>query len=108
MYILPPGDERRHKDSHRVSKFYGGRTLFGEHVTYSKLASMISRGATVRKTRLTAEFGYEQWRRHYPAHATAALFAVDPASHIHWYTAEKQPEPKEEWTVYALNVPDEE
>ena len=106
LFILPSRDDRREHDKHRVSRFYSGRVLFNESNGYGKLASLISQGAVVKKTRLTENFTYENWQEHYRNRPTIELFAVDPANHIHWYTVEKQPEPSDQWTVYALSVPE--
>jgi len=80
-----------------------GRTLFGKDVTYTKLASLISQGAEVRTTKITASFTWEDFRAKYKKKVTP-LFAVTPKGHLRVFTAEDEIRPTTGWTLlYLLN-----
>lgn len=105
VYSLPGQGEKEEK--HEVAREHRGATLFGPEMTYARLASLINRGAVVRKTRLSEEFDFDAYlkvenRQVWP------LFAVDARDHIHVFSAEKQPEPKPGWAVFGLIKEDEE
>jgi NhaP-type Na+/H+ or K+/H+ antiporter len=48
-----------------VSIDLAGRTLFADGLTYRALSERIARGMKVKRTALTKEFGYEEFRRRY-------------------------------------------
>lgn len=102
VYTLAAEEQAKEHDKHRASGAYKGRTLFDSDVTYARLAALISRGSTIRKTPLTDSFSYEDWRTRYHASQTVALFAIDSSGRIHWFTAEDQPSPKTGWIMFAL------
>ena len=54
----------------------GGRTLFGSEFLYERLDEGLQRGAVIKTTPLTAEFGLEQFADHYGV-AACPLFVVD-------------------------------
>ena len=53
-----------------------GRALFGGEIAYDDLLGRLLRGGSVRATRLSEEFGAEEWRAQHPD--SWPLFAVDP------------------------------
>lgn len=86
---------------HEVAPEHRGATLFASDMTYARLASLLSQGAEIRKTRLTEEFDFRAYlqtgnRQVWP------LFAIDNRERIHVFSAEKQPEPKAGWHVLGL------
>jgi len=99
VYSLPWQSEKEEK--HDVAAHHRGATLFGPDMTYARLASLISQGADIRKTRITEEFDFKAYlavekRQVWP------LFAVDPKDRIHVFTSESQPEPRAGWSVIGL------
>ncbi|WP_435099876.1 cation:proton antiporter [Arhodomonas sp. AD133] len=75
--------------------------LFGEKVTYARLASALGQGATMRATGLTEHFDWDAYRKHYGA-AALPLLAVDPAGAVHVFGDVHAPSPGDGWRVIAL------
>lgn len=78
-----------------------GATLFGPEMSYARLASLLSQGAEIRKTRITEEFDFDAYlstsgRQVWP------LFAIDSRDRIHIFTAEGKPEPRAGWHILGL------
>ncbi|MBL7249835.1 cation:proton antiporter [Alloalcanivorax sp. C16-2] len=99
VYSLPWVSEK--EDKHEVAAHHRGATLFSNEASYARLASLISQGAEIRRTRITEEFDFQAYlavedRQVWP------LFAIDPRDRIHVFTAEAQPEPRPGWSVMAL------
>jgi len=99
VYSLPWQSEKEEK--HDVAAHHRGATLFGPDMTYARLASLISQGADIRKTRITDEFDFKAYlnvenRQVWP------LFAVDSRDRIYIFTSESQPDPKAGWSVIGL------
>ncbi|WP_295801489.1 sodium:proton antiporter [uncultured Microbulbifer sp.] len=93
--------------SHRVSEEYAKKQeLFSENATYSRLASLAAKGATIRTTRLTDAFTIEDYRETYGSRATR-LYAVDPQGKIHIYTVSHELELKPDWQIVSLIAPEE-
>lgn len=100
IFSLPT--QRSDKEvKHEVAPEHRGATLFGADTTYARLASLLSQGAEIRKTRLTEEFDFNAYlqtagRRVWP------LFAIDPRERIFVFSEESQPAPKAGWHVLGL------
>ncbi|MEO1903847.1 MAG: sodium:proton antiporter, partial [Alcanivorax sp.] len=99
VYSLPWQSEKEEK--HDVAAHHRGATLFGPDMTYARLASLLSQGADIRKTRITEEFDFKAYlavenRQVWP------LFAVDSKDRIHVFTSESQPEPRAGWSVIGM------
>lgn len=89
------------EDKHEVARQHRGATLFSAEMSYARLASLISRGAVIRKTGLSEEFDFDAYRN-VAGRQLWPLFAVDSRDRIHVFTAERQPEPKPGWSVFSL------
>jgi len=89
------GQADRHTTSDRA------QVLFGDDLTYKKLASLMSQGAEIHCTRLSESFGMADYLG---ARATrpVPLFAVDPQGRLHPYTSRHTPEPGPGWSVLGL------
>ncbi|WGL17882.1 sodium:proton antiporter [Microbulbifer bruguierae] len=93
--------------SHQVSEEYAKRLeLFSGNATYSRLASLVAKGATIRTTGLTEAFTIEDYRETYGSRATR-LYALDPHGKIHIYTTSHEFSLKEGWQIVSLIVPEE-
>ncbi len=88
-----------------VSSRHGGYTLFGEEVTYEALTERLARGWEIRRTRLTRDFDFEQYRGRYGGKAVP-LFAIGPKGKLAVFTAERKVQPQVGWTVIGLVPPD--
>jgi len=93
--------------SHQVSEDYAKKlALFSDSASYSRLASLVAKGATIRTTRLTEAFTIEDYRETYGNRATR-LYAVDPQGKIHIYTIAHEFELAPEWQIVSLIAPDD-
>ncbi|MBD1574198.1 sodium:proton antiporter [Vibrio sp. S17_S38] len=89
-------------EKHQVVEDKHGRTLFGEDVSYKKLASLINQGAEVKHTKLTAEFKWEDYVMKYSDGHRLSLFTVDPKGNIHVLSNDSSHKTAEGWTVVSL------
>jgi NhaP-type Na+/H+ or K+/H+ antiporter len=75
--------------------------LFGKDVSWSKLASLLGQGATVRSTPLTEEYDFESFSvsQHQPA---INLFALDDEGRLRVFSSHAELAPGPGWTVISL------
>lgn len=99
IYSLPGQSEKEEKLE--AAPHHGGATLFSADMTYARLASLLSQGAEIRKTRITEEFSFEDYLK-VEGRQAWPLFAVDGRGHIQVFTAESKFEPKPGWSVFGL------
>ncbi|MFI2812498.1 MULTISPECIES: sodium:proton antiporter [unclassified Microbulbifer] len=93
--------------SHRVSEEYAKKLeLFAENATYSRLASLVAKGATIRTTRLTESFTLDDYGETYGNRATR-LYVVDPQGRVHINTVSHEFALKADWQVVSLIAPEE-
>ncbi|MFC6632400.1 cation:proton antiporter [Microbulbifer taiwanensis] len=93
--------------SHRVSEEYARKlALFSESATYSRLASLVAKGATIRTTGLTETFTIEDYRETYGNRATP-LYALGPQGKIHICTVTHEFALEAGWQVVSLIAPEE-
>lgn len=106
IFTLASPDESKENRKKRTSDLYKGRILFNATATYGKLASLIARGGTVKKTNIGENFSFEDWKTRHTQNGTVPLFAKDNKGQIVWFTAQDDIEPQPGWTIFAL-VPEE-
>ena len=100
------GNESDLRASHQSSGSYTDTLgLFGEGISYSKLASLRAKKAQVKKTQLTDNFSFENYIEQYGTRALP-LFAIDDTGYCHVFCAQKTPTPKAGWTIIGLISPD--
>ncbi|GAA5118555.1 cation:proton antiporter [Alloalcanivorax gelatiniphagus] len=99
VYSLPWVSEK--EDKHEVAAHHRGATLFSSEASYARLASLISQGAEIRRTRITDEFSFEAYLK-VEDRQVMPLFAIDTRDRVQVFTAEQQPEPKAGWSVIGL------
>lgn len=83
-----------------------GRCLFGEKTTYSELNHLITSGYTLKKSRLTVEFGYDRFRETYKDNVIP-LFLIDEERELTFFTLDDQPTPSAGQEIVALVRPAE-
>lgn len=92
--------------SHKVSEEYAKKLeLFSESATYSRLASLVAKGATIKTTRLTEAFTIEDYRETYGNRATQ-LYALDPQGRVHINTISHEFELQADWQIVSLIAPE--
>jgi CPA1 family monovalent cation:H+ antiporter len=93
------GEQRR-----ALSREFRGRTLFGDEVSYERLAKMLTAGAEVRTTRLSETFDYQDFvRKHWKR--SVLLFAMTPKGQLRVVVAGEKLEPGPGWRLVALIQP---
>ncbi len=89
----------------RGEQGHTGRTLFGDGLDAGRLRRALERGARIRATQLTEQFGPADYLARYGERATP-LFVVDEDRELQVVTADAAPELKAGRTVLALVVDD--
>lgn len=98
-------NEQQLRPSHQVSESYAKRLgLFAEDVTYGKLAALVSKGATIKTTRLSDSFSYDDYHQQY-ADRALPLCALDPQNKLFLFTISQELKPKAQWRIVSLIMP---
>ncbi len=79
--------------------------LFGDGVTFSKLATLTFQGASVKTTALTESFHYDDYQERY-GNRSLPLFALDERGSCHLFTSDQTFNPAAGWQIIALISPD--
>ena len=92
------------EDKEQVSRTninHRAEVLFGDDVTYAKLASLISKGASTKKTNLSDSFSYQDYQEQYGKLAIP-LFAFNEKGQLHFFTYDDELVPEADWTIISL------
>ena len=98
-------DGRRHNSSlekHSASQAHNGAALFGEDISYKKLASLINQGGEIKHTKLSDNFTLEDYYAQYKGSQLIPMFAIDPKGYIYTYTINDEFVVKAGWTIVSL------
>jgi NhaP-type Na+/H+ or K+/H+ antiporter len=101
IFALQSETERNAPENLRVSRPHPGYELFGEDVTYSRLARMIGRGAEVRGTRLTEAFDFAALQAALGKDGLP-LFAISPKGKLEAFVVDGELKPEADWVVLVL------
>lgn len=101
LYTLLSGGETRRSDKHRVSDQHRGRSLGQNLLSYPQVAGLLARGAEVRSTLLSENFGWDDYQALHGDRANL-LFARDPNDWLHVATPEQPLKPTSGWTLISL------
>ncbi|KJG06920.1 sodium:proton antiporter [Photobacterium angustum] len=96
---------RRHNsglEKHSASQAHNGAALFGEDISYKKLASLINQGGEIKHTKLSDNFTLEDYYTQYKASQLIPMFAIDPKGYIYTYTISDEFVVKAGWTIVSL------
>jgi NhaP-type Na+/H+ or K+/H+ antiporter len=99
VFTIQSGIEERH-DKHKISGERSGRLLFDGERSIEELVALIQDGWKTRKTKLSDEFGFEEYRS---KHSEAVvLFAVDTKGRVTFPVGDEEFEPRPGWSITAL------
>ena len=99
-------NEQQQRPSHQVSESYVKKLgLFSEEATYGKLAGLVAKGSTIKTTRLSDSFTYEDYKAQYSERAIK-LCALDTQNHVHMFTTSNNVKPKADWKIVSLVNPE--
>ena len=101
VFTLRSAGEKDGSEKSRLGEKLRVPRLFGQEVSIQKLASLVSKGYQVKATRLTAEFGLEEFDSRYGE--VLKLFAIDPRGKLRAYTDEHSPKPGDGWHILFLH-----
>jgi NhaP-type Na+/H+ or K+/H+ antiporter len=87
-----------------VSGEMQGRVLFSSEITYGMLEQRIENGHVIKKTPLTAEFSYEEFKKTNDPEVIP-LFVHTALGELQLFTAEFPPKPKPGDSLYTLAPP---
>ncbi len=76
LYQLAPDHDVEEAEGKTISSHLHGRFLFGQGCDYWSLSRRFARGASVKKTKLTTEFGYDDFLRRYSSATPLFLISV--------------------------------
>ncbi|EPI2166009.1 cation:proton antiporter [Vibrio alginolyticus] len=93
-------------EKHSVAQEYHGKLLMGGNVSYTQLASMLSRGAEVKHTKLSNNFTYQDYLAHHKGSSVVPLFHVEEKGKIQFCDDPEQFEPTTTSTVVSLILSD--
>ncbi|GMR05180.1 MAG: sodium:proton antiporter [Thermodesulfobacteriota bacterium] len=91
LYQLLPHEEEGKKGKREVPKHLRGRLVFGGDTDYWYLARRFASGAIIKKTKLTEEFGYEEFRKKYQT--AIPLFLINETGQLSVFTVDKPLKP---------------
>jgi len=99
FFLATESDEKDSGSRKGIS--HNAKVLFGNTISYAKLASLISQGASVKQTTLSDNFDYDDYQKQYGNRALP-LFAFDSKKRLHFFTSTHTIVPEEAWTIVAL------
>lgn len=85
----------------RKTVSHNHQTLFDSTVSYSKLASLISQGATIKQTNISSEFTYQDYQEQY-GNKAIPLFCFNAKQQIRFFTEQNPYTPEQDWTLVSL------
>jgi CPA1 family monovalent cation:H+ antiporter len=101
VYSLAPSTGKGNGGKHVTAIGQFGRLLFGEDITFSKLASLISQGAEIRSTTLSEDFDYETFLKERAGKAIQ-LFAITAKGQVRVFTTASELKPGPGWKLITL------
>jgi CPA1 family monovalent cation:H+ antiporter len=105
VYSLKTAEEKGAPEKQSIATHFTGSRLFGENVTHTMLASMISKGGEIRGTQLSENFDYTSYREKY-GKGLIPLFALDGRGELRVFYVGGELEPAPGWTVVSLLPPE--
>lgn len=104
VFGLSEGDQDARASHQSAEKYVRTRKQFDESVTFAKLASLLSQGASVKVTQLSGAFSYQDYQSQYSGRATP-LFAISPLQEVFPMGGEGGVVPDDGWEVLSFVKP---
>jgi len=98
---LPEGDQELRASHQSASKYVETRNQFDESATFARLASLVSKGATIKITQLSSEFSFETYLKQHGNRLTL-LFAIRPDGVLVPLGRNGGQIPEENWELISL------
>ena len=104
VYQLAPEHKEERNAGKGLAKHLRGRHLFEPDVTYSFLTKCYESGAKIKRTRLSNEFRYEEFKALYGEMAIP-LFLINEEGQLQIFTVDHTPNPRPGHTLISLIDP---
>ncbi|HEY7774569.1 MAG TPA: sodium:proton antiporter [Marinagarivorans sp.] len=101
LYTLRSSSDTQATEKHQIAADHRGHTLFNVDMTYGKLASLLSKGAEIRKTKLSAEFTFDDLLAQGDGQITP-LYALSPKGRLSLFVEGGDLKPAAGWVVLSL------
>lgn len=101
VFSLRNAEEQTRSERERPAEEFRAPALFGEQVSYQKLASLLAGGASLKTVKLGENFSLAQWQEE-NQQRVLPLFAIDGQGRLQLYTDQQQPEPDSGLRLTAL------
>ncbi len=98
-------DNEKSSSRHKAASKLRGNIFAAEDLTYKKFASLLSKKAEIRSTRLSDDFTFEEYRKKHGKRAIL-LFALTPDSRLRIFVPNDNLVLTSGWTVIALIQPE--
>ncbi|MDX1615653.1 MAG: sodium:proton antiporter [Candidatus Promineifilaceae bacterium] len=102
VFQLPPRTLPE-RDGATPSRERLGRLLFHEEANYQNLEQMLEQGATIKKTKITETFSYDDYRSEHQGKFVPLMQLK--GQRVKVVTVEEFEEPQESWTLVSLVAP---
>ncbi|EHR7857578.1 sodium:proton antiporter [Vibrio parahaemolyticus] len=93
-------------EKHSVAQEYHGKLLMGGNVSYTQLASLLSRDAEIKHTKLSENFTYQDYLEHHKTNLVIPLFNVEDKGKIQFCDDPDQFAPSTTSTIVSLILPE--
>jgi NhaP-type Na+/H+ or K+/H+ antiporter len=100
VYVILTAADTKVSERHQLAVEHRGYVLFGDEITYQKLASLLSQGAEVKTTKLSDEFTFELFKQQH--NKTIPLFAISPKGRIQIFVKDGDFTPSSGWVIISL------
>ncbi|MEN8261813.1 MAG: NAD-binding protein, partial [Pseudomonadota bacterium] len=101
VFILATGNEKNNGEAASRGAASRAQVMFGDGVTFAKLASLLGQGATIRQTKLSESFDFDTYTQEYGRRAIP-LFGISPKGNFACFVANQKINPEPGWTIIAL------
>ncbi|MEJ2755693.1 MAG: cation:proton antiporter, partial [Gammaproteobacteria bacterium] len=101
VFVLLARTDEKVSEKHQVAEEHQGQVLFSRQMTYAKLASMLSRGVELKKTKLTDNFTYDDYLQQ--DKNGVPMFAVTPKGQIVVRVVDRPFNPEAGWIVVGVS-----
>jgi hypothetical protein len=99
-------NENQQRASHQVSESYAAKLcLFDDDITYAKLAGYAAKGATIKTTRLSDEFTFDDYQQEYEGRAIR-LCTIEPNGRVRMFSSLTDIHPKSDWRIISIITED--
>lgn len=102
IYTVATDIDAKSSDKHRIAAGHQGHVLFNRLLTFGHLKQLIDNGAEIKNTKLSTEFGYQQFLDRNKGKAIP-LFAISPKGRVDVFVENGKVKPEPGWSILSLS-----